>query len=171
VFRALVGDSFEALPPAVRAIHDSSGERTFTGRCDVYRGASLASRVIAAALRLPRAGRDVPLRVTIRRHPPYETWTRDFAGRRLRSVLRARRGLLEERMGATTFTFALRVHDRGIRWELMGVRALGFSLPLAWFRGVRAGEGVEEGRYRFDVRAELPVAGLLVHYHGLLDTA
>jgi len=171
VFRALVGDSFEVLPPAVRAVHDSSRERAFTGRCDIDRGRSLMARVIGAATRLPRAGRDVPVRVTIRRDAHFETWTREFAGRSMRSVLRARGTCLEERLGAATFRFALHADGAGIRWDLVGVHALGIPLPVAWFRGVRASEGVLDGRYRFDVRAELPVIGLLVHYRGHLDAA
>jgi hypothetical protein len=170
VFRALVGDSFEALPPAIRAIHDSSRERAFTGRCDIDRGLSLIARVIGAVTRMPRAGRDVPIRVTILRTTACETWTREFAGHRMRSVLRARGALLEERLGAATFRFGLRADGECIRWELVAVRALGIPLPLAWFRGVRASEGVLDGRYRFDVRAALPVIGLLVHYRGHLDT-
>src|SRR4051812_32661969 len=134
MFRALVGESFDALPPAVRAIHDSSPECAFIGRCDIDRGRALAARAIGGALRLQRAGGDVPIRVSIRRHPSFETWTREFAGQRMRSVLRARGTLLEERLGAATFRFALRAADGGIRWDLVAVRALGIPLPLAWFR-------------------------------------
>jgi hypothetical protein len=51
----------------------------------------------------------------------------------------------------------------------VGVRSLGIPLPLAWFDKVSARESVEGGRYRFDVRAEMPVVGLLVRYAGTLD--
>jgi len=123
-------------------------------------------------MRLPRDGRDVPIHVTIVRTSRGETWTRDFAGRRMHSVLRARAGLLEERLGAATFRFAMRVEAGVLRWHLVAVRVLGIPLPLTWFDGVRATEEeTAQGRYRFDVRAALPLVGLLVHYRGQLDAA
>jgi len=48
-------------------------------------------------------------------------------------------------------------------------RALGVPLPARWFAGVAARESEADGRYCFDVRAALPLAGLLVHYRGWLD--
>jgi hypothetical protein len=42
-------------------------------------------------------------------------------------------------------------------------------MPASLFDGVVAREFQFDGRYRFDVRADLPVIGLLVHYIGWLD--
>lgn len=87
----------------------------------------------------------------------------------MRSDLRERAGLLEERLGLATFRFALIARCDSIEWRLLAVRALGFPLPLSWFARVFALESIEGDLYAFDVRAELPLAGLLVHYRGTLD--
>lgn len=59
----------------------------------------------------------------------------------------------------------------GLSWRLMRVRAFGLPLPRGWFAGVRAREFEYEGRYHFDVAAQLPWAGLLVRYRGWLEVA
>ena len=170
LFRELLRDSYDALPAPVRALHDRA-PAVFQGRCDIERGRGLLSRLMAAASSLPAAGRDRPLSVTIERHPLGETWSRDFAGSRMKSSLRRRGALLEERLGPTVFRFVLAPSVEGIRWTLASVRTLGIALPLAWFRGVTASESADGDRYTFDVRAAVPVAGLLVHYRGYLDVA
>lgn len=169
LFRRLIGVDFDSLPHAVRALHDGRAERLLDGRCDVERGTSLLSRLLANLTALPAAGRDVPLAVVIRADAGGETWTRTFRGRRMRSTLRARGELLEEHLGPATFLFRLAAADGTIVWTLESVRALGVPLPATWFRGVTARESADESRYCFDVRAVLPVAGLLVHYRGELD--
>ncbi len=78
-------------------------------------------------------------------------------------------GLLRERLGLATFDFRLDVLDGELIWRVERVRALGIPLPARFFRGVVAREFEQDGRYRFDVRAELPMLGLLVHYRGWLD--
>jgi hypothetical protein len=165
----LLGADFDSLPPAVRALHESRGDRILSGRCDVERGGTFLSRALATLARLPAAGRDVPVTVAIRCAAGRETWTRTFGGRNMRSQLRARGQRLEERLGPAAFLFGIAAKDGSLVWTLEGVRALGIPLPVAWFRGVTARESADGPRYFFDVRAELPLAGLLVHYRGVLD--
>lgn len=141
----------------------------YTGRCRVVRGAGLLSRMIGLASRLPPAGEDTPLHVAIASCAQGETWIRDFDGWQMQSRLWAEAGLLRERLGLATFGFALHGDETGLRWELAAVRALGIALPVRWFRDVHAREFVAPGGlYGFEVRAALPLAGLLVHYTGTL---
>jgi Domain of unknown function (DUF4166) len=160
---------FDDLPAALREAHGTESETRFTGRCDIERGTGVLARAMAAAASLPRAGRDVPVRVTMRRDGEREFWTREFAGRPMRSTLRARGDVLEESLGPMRFRFALRANDGGIDWKVVGVRALGMALPVAWFSSVGARESASGGRYCFDIRAGMPLVGLLVRYRGVLD--
>ena len=169
LFRRVIGPAFEALPPQIRAIHDGGNARTYSGRCEVVRGTGLLSRLCAAVASLPPAGESVPLRVSITPDARGETWERSFDGRPMRSALRERGGLLEERLGPTVLRFALEAGPEAIEWKLVEVHSFGVPLPLAWFDKVRARESLDGALYRFEVRAELPVAGLLVHYRGTLD--
>jgi len=168
VFRTLLGPPFETLPRAVQDVHAGEAEIVLHGVCDIERGHSLPARLMGAIASLLAAGRAVPTVVRIRRDARGETWTREFAGRRMRSVLRARDGFLEERLGPMTFQFALGIARGALHWRLAGVRVLGVPLPLAWFRGVEASEHAQGGAYRFEVRAAVAGAGLLVRYRGSL---
>lgn len=123
---------------------------------------------MCAVSSLPRAGDDVPVRVTIRRDARGETWTREFDGRPMASSLRARGDLLEERLGPTTFLFRLHAGRERMSWRVERVRVFGIPVPAALFAGVTASESEEGGRYRFDVEARLPGVGLLVRYRGTL---
>jgi len=61
--------------------------------------------------------------------------------------------------------------DPGLSWRLVRVRLLGLPLPAGWFEGMRAREFEREGRYHFEVSAQLPLVGLLVRYRGWLEVA
>ena len=87
----------------------------------------------------------------------------------MRSRLWDADGVLCERLGLVTFGFALSARDGAIEWRVVRVRALGLPLPARWFGAVAAREFEQNDRYHFDVRAALPLAGLLVHYRGWLD--
>ena len=88
----------------------------------------------------------------------------------MRSTLTERDGLLEEALGPARFRFVLSVADGGVAWRVAGMRVMGVPLPAAWFKAVTARQSVRAGRYTFDVRAELPWIGLLVHYQGWLES-
>ncbi|QCW27600.1 DUF4166 domain-containing protein [Lysobacter enzymogenes] len=60
-------------------------------------------------------------------------------------------------------------NEPGLVWRLMRVRAFGLPLPAGWFARVQAREFEREGRYHFEVDAQLPGVGLLVRYRGWLD--
>ena len=118
---------------------------------------------------LPPASHDAPASVAIAAGAEREAWARDFDGSPMRSTLQASDGLLEEKLGALRFRFRLAAQGGRIDWTLRSVRCLGIPLPVAWFSNVSAVESVRDGKYEFFVRAELPLAGLLVEYRGTLD--
>lgn len=167
LFPSLLGAAFDALPPRVRELHLHAGTQLLQGEVRVERGNGWLSRLCAWATRLPPAG-DGPIAVEITALPGEERWTRHIAGHAMPSRLWARDGLLCERLGLVTFGFRLHVVDEAIVWRVARVRVFGLPLPTRWFRGVDARESQQAERYRFDVAAVLPLAGLLVHYRGWL---
>lgn len=168
LFPSLLGAKLDRLPAQVRALHLRAGVQLLAGEVEVERGSRWLSRLFAWATRLPPA-RHGPIVVEIIAMPGNERWTRKVAGHAMQSRLWARDGLLCERLGLVTFGFRLDVEDGVLTWRVVRVRALGVPLPAGWFRGVLARESVRDRRYAFDVAASVPLAGLLVHYRGLLD--
>jgi hypothetical protein len=169
LFKRLLGSSFDELPAPIRSVHDGRARKVLSGRCSITRGDGFFGRFLGWVVSLPRSGRDLPLRVTFLCDGAGEIWSRDFGGCLMRSALAERDGLLEEVLGPVRFRFALRTDDDGIAWHVAGISVLGVPLPAAWFTAVTARQSAAAGRYTFDIRAELPCIGLLVHYRGWLD--
>jgi hypothetical protein len=168
LFAQVLGAAFGTLAVPVHALHVAQGVNRYRGDVEVERGNTLLSRLVAAATRLPPAGTG-PLCVEIDASPVQERWTRFIGGRAMPSRLWREGDVLCERLGLATFGFRLEVADGAIAWRVVRIRVFGLSLPARWFTGVGARESAEGDRYRFDVWASLPVAGLLVHYKGWLD--
>jgi hypothetical protein len=168
LFSSLLGESFATLAPSVRALHLREGTHRHRGVVEVERGRSVLATLCAWATRLPPAGHG-PIEVEIVADADGETWSRHVARHVMRSRLWARSGLLHERLGLVTFVFRLEARAAAIEWHVDRAYALGLPLPVRWFAGVSARESEASGRYHFDVRASLPLAGLLVRYRGWLD--
>jgi len=168
LFARLLPASFDELPGIVQRVHDARVSKHLNGRCDVQRGKGLLAKCLAALASLPPSQVDAPLSVAIAVDAAGETWRRDFDGHRMQSRLWAHGALLAERLGPVTLLFSLHVEDAKLIWRVAGAHFLGAPLPASWFAGAGATEQVVDGRYRFDVRATLPLVGLLVHYNGWL---
>jgi Domain of unknown function (DUF4166) len=169
LFKDILRGAFDQLPQCVSALHRRQGTQTYRGEVDVDRGRNALARFCAWATALPPAGK-APIEVEIVAEGGREQWTRRVRGHAMRSRLWADGELLCERLGAVEFGFRLAVENGGIVWRVQTVRVLGLlPLPRAWFSDVLCRESGVGGRYRFDVRAALPIIGLLVHYRGWLE--
>jgi hypothetical protein len=175
LFPAALGASFEKLPSAVAALHRPGRISVWRGRADVERGGGALARLAAWAFHLPRAGRDVPVTVTIEADEAGEVWTRVFGERSFHSAMRPgrERGEIEERFGPFSFSLALTPDKHGVAMRVAGWR-LG-PVPMPRFLAIRtvATETADaEGRFRFDVLLELPLGlGRVVRYAGWLSPA
>ncbi len=169
LYRRLLGGRFEHLPARVRELHDVTGTSVWTGRADVERGRSLPSRLVATLFGLPPDGRDQALRVTFEPVGDREIWSRAFGTAVFRSVQYERGGLLNERVGPSTFVFALDTSAEGMALKMQGVRFLGVPLPRFMWPSVFTFESEREGRYHFEVEASLPALGRGVRYVGWLE--
>lgn len=168
LFQRVLGDAFDPLPPAVKTLHSRSGHHRYRGGVEVSRGNHPLSRLLAWATRLPPAGKG-SVEVEIDAGGQEEHWTRRIGGHAMPSRLWEQGGLLCEKLGLVRFGFRLTVEEGVLAWRVERVHALGLPLPARWFEMVQAREYEIEGRYRFDVAAAMPVAGLLVHYRGWLE--
>ena len=169
LYARILGPGFDALPPAVRAMHDLNGEAGASGEGSVVRGKGLLARLIAAFMRFPPAG-SLPLRLAFVERDGVERWTRDFGGHRFASTLSAvRGGRIEERFGPMRFTFDLPAEPEGLEMRLR--RWSAFHIPIPRFLAPRIAAREwqdEQGRFRFDVAVALPLIGDVVGYSGWL---
>lgn len=171
LYRRVLGDRFDRLPARVRELHDLRTASAWAGRADVERGKSWIARLGAALTSLPPEGRNQPLRVTFEPRGAAEVWRRQFGTSVFPSVQYEHQGRLCERVGLITFVFALAASTDGLALDLRKMRLLGIPLPRIVHPAIATFESEQEGRYRFQVEARLPLFGLLVRYAGWLEQA
>ena len=171
VFEQVLGDAFMRLVAPVHTLHRVQGRARYVGQVSVVHAARPVARLLARITHLPRAMRDAPLVIEFDADPTRETWVRSFDGHRMRTQLHVHRGALREWLGPVRFTFALTVDvDGALLWRVARVEAFGvLPLPAHWFDEVRCREFSDGDRYTFDVRAAMPLVGVLVHYSGWLQ--
>lgn len=164
-----MGDAFDALPPAVQAMHGSTEGVTATGRCDVRRGDGKLSRCFAAVLRLPRTVDGVELTLQIVARDEGEEWVRRFGGRVMRSRFWGEHGLLHEQLGPVVLQYTLALENHMLHTRLRRLWFLGMPVPRVLYPQIRAVATGEGPRYRFDVAVQMPCVGLIVSYFGYLQ--
>lgn len=169
LFRRLAGPAFEQLPLMIREIHTGARYASFSGACTIDRGQHWLARLIAMIAGMPSATAQVALRVEIEADEAGETWTRHFGACVLRSELQMRNGLLVERLGPMAIAFQVEAYSDMLHWLPQGGRVLGIPFPARFFKGISAVESLSNGCYGFNVRASLPLIGLIVHYRGWLQ--
>lgn len=172
LFPALLGnETWQQLPPAVQAMHDSSPLLQASGRADVAGAAHLPARLLRRLLGLPAPGPRQALNLTIERNQTCEVWTRRFTDRRMQSTLVRRTGspLLYERLGPARLGFALRRDGDAIDWQLRSLHVFGLPMPRVLRGRVLSRSGMHDGRYHFSVAVWLPLLGQLIAYDGWLE--
>jgi hypothetical protein len=172
LYRRLLGDAWQQLPPTIRQLHSVTGASTFDGRCTVERGSNPLAWFIAKSVGFPPAGEDLPISVRLVAEAAAERWSRSVAGSVFSSVQsagsRRAEGLVRERFGAVTVDMALVVEPGRLRYVVRRWSLFGLPMPL-WFgpRSV-AIESTEDQKFCFDVEIAHPLTGLIVRYRGWL---
>lgn len=170
LYQRVLGDEFDHLCPAVKALHSTDRRLRAKGQCEIRRGKSWVAQLLATLGGLPPSGSDVPIEFSIDVADGREVWVRDFNGSRFVSVLSCKRGRLCERIGPLTLAFQLAVKDGTMSMAVTGGWLFGllplprFVLPIVSTRESCAG-----GVYHFDVAADWPILGPVIRYTGLLS--
>jgi saccharopine dehydrogenase-like NADP-dependent oxidoreductase len=173
LFRRLLGDAYDTLPPVIRQAHDVRGVLVLQGKADAASPDHVLGRLIAWSFRLPRSGSNMPVRVEMRSEDDgSETWTRTYPGVTTRSNLRnadSTTHQVDEFLGPLSIRLQWKPSERGLLLETLSARLLGCPLPDLLRPRSHASETVgEDGQFHFDVPIALPLIGTVVHYKGSL---
>ncbi|MEM7438198.1 MAG: DUF4166 domain-containing protein [Pseudomonadota bacterium] len=173
LYARVLGDRFDALPDAVRDLHDVTVPREWRGRADVRRAGGVLARLVGWSLGLPLAANDVPVHLTFTPFEGGERWERHFGDHVIQSVQRDGRGpysgLIDEVYGPVRLGLALVLEDDLMRivprhWACLGVPMPSFLLP-----GGDTYERSEGARFFFHVEFVAPVVGWIATYEGWLE--
>jgi hypothetical protein len=168
----VLGRRYDVMPEPLRVLHDmNNGDAV--GRAEIDGAATPLGRIVAKLFGFPPSGSDVATVVRFATRDGRETWQRDFAGRRFKSVQHMGSGrwagLLVERFGAVAFAMEVPVSAAGLDLQIVGGSVLGIRLPKILFPIIAAGERIDaQGRFRFEVEIGLRLVGRLVRYRGWL---
>jgi hypothetical protein len=172
LYRRVLGEAFQSLPPPLQELHDLAHDMVASGRATVVRGGGMLARLIANMVGFPPAGHDVPVEVRFRLRRGGEEWRRKFDGQTFASALEAGRGrfehLLCERFGPALFGLAVVIDGGRMRLLLRSWSLFGLPLPVAWAPFGECYEHAENGRFCFHVEIGHPLTGPIVMYHGWL---
>ena len=169
LYRQVLGASFDELPPRVRQLHELTGPTVWRGRADVTRGTSGVARLLAMLFRLPPDGCDQHIEVRFMPAATHEVWQRVFPSGRFQSRQYASGNRLVETVGPLSLVMTPSAAPTGLSLGMNGARLFGIPLPAALVPRIATREWEQDGRYRFDVAAGLPLIGALVRYAGWLE--
>jgi hypothetical protein len=168
LFQLAMGPAFERLHPALRRFHSLAGRSTLSGRVRTEPPPTRLGRLLACFTRTPSTAQEGPIRFELDAAPQRERWTRHFPSSTMASTLSLRGGEVIERLGAATLVFELREAEGRLSMVLKRMRFLGIPCPRWLMPRIRAEERGEGDSLHFDIQADVPGCGTVVHYQGWL---
>ena len=172
LYRRHLSESWNALPAAIREMHDGSGTWVAEGLSTVERGRGWLARLIALINGFPRAGTDVPVTVRFEANGSEEVWTRNFAGAVFSSVQYEGRGRAEglicEQFGSLVFGIALVAESDRLKLVMRRWSAFGIPLPMVLGPKGQTFESAQDGVFHFHVEIRFAWCGPVVAYRGWL---
>jgi len=176
LFAKAIGAPFEALPAAIRDLHETPGRSVWRGQVDTQGAEDPLGRLIARLVGFPDTLQGRPIAVEIVTDGARSSWTRRIGRALFRSELASPRsgGRVTERFGPLWFDLVLSPTASGLVYDIRGWRLGPIPMPRFLAPLSRTSESVDEqGRFVFDVHIALPWGNRLAHYRGWLirDTA
>ena len=168
----LLGSTVDDLPAAVRGFHMSNDNVAGAGVFRVEQASSRTGRLVARAMRMPRAAGDTPVRLSIVRQGSVECWRRSFGEEVMASIQTTDGQHLFERIGRVELRFDVTVECRRLRFRHVGTRLrigrIRVRLPRSMSPTVAASVGAVGECLDVSVSISAPVVGPLFHYAGQL---
>jgi hypothetical protein len=171
------GPQFAHLHPLLQHLHLRGG--VLRGEVAVERGGGLAGWIGTRLLRrlgLPPDLQRTPFEVRISHQDGVLHWDRRFGGEhwlcsQFHPLGAWPQGCWIEQTGPVQLRLTVDVIEGGWYWRCLGVRLHGLPMPLWLFPRTTAYKRIEDGRYRFCVRFDLPLLGRVLEYSGRLEAA
>jgi hypothetical protein len=173
LYPGLLCPEWTPLAEPIQRAHCNGTPVRAHGTFSIRHGPGRLARIVAIVLRLPDEANAVSTELTIIPEDDGERWERSFKGRRLTTRQYATRdGLLAERFGLLELRFALEVDDGALVY-LQGRASIRLgpvrlNLPRWLAPRVSGREEAAGQQSRVQIEVDLPFAGRLILYEGLL---
>jgi len=165
LYRALLGDQFGSLHPAVQRAH--AAPLRAEGAVDVVHGTHWLGPFLVWMMNLPAPGPRQPTTVDIRVSGCGLVWTRTIGASRFRTRQNAEGSLLVERLGLGRVAFALDVDAGALRYRQVSMSVARIAVPPSL--GPRVSVGVCPASEGWHVQVEVTWrAHLVCRYSGVM---
>lgn len=157
------------LPKALQALHSTGG--FYSGRCSVTPGKGWLAKLALRFAGMPSGGDDIPVRLRVEQEGNAWIWTRDFDGHitRSRLTLDQDQGCVCEQFGQVSVWLKPVFVPERLEIQIMRLSLLRVPFPKVLLPQSKTEEWQDdEGRFRFDVSARMPLVGALIRYQGWL---
>lgn len=176
LYQRILGDAWKSLPTPLATLHNcATKEQNAEGLAHVETGGGLLAWLIITLFGFPRAGQDIPVKVSFQPKEGGELWQRTFSGRTFSSFQWEGKGyfdnLLMEKFGPFTFGLALVSEDEKLKLVIRQWNILGIPLPLSLAPHGDSFEYAADGFFCFYVEIKHRLTGLIVRYQGRLTPA
>lgn len=174
IYARAMGPAFDALPAAIRALHETPGRSLWLGEAATEGASGPLAQFVAGIVGFPKAQAACPAEVSIEADGDQSVWRRRIGGYAFASILSRPRagGRVEERFGPLSMDLTLTPEGERLVYCVEGWRLGPIPLPRALAPSTRAHEEVDaQGRFVFDVDISAPLIGRLARYRGWLDRA
>ena len=169
LYRRILGGRYDELPPILKQFHDGASGGRARGTFRVARGDGPIRNLVAAILRMPKAGESVPIRIEVVVEGDRERWLRNFPDRCMATVQWADGNLLMERFGLASFSSELVVQGSRLRYEFRRAWFAGIPLPRWMSPHVDGYVDAGEVGWRVAVHIFAPWIGEIIHYEGWIE--
>ncbi|MDN3718371.1 DUF4166 domain-containing protein [Roseibium salinum] len=151
LYRAILGEEFDRLPPQIRDMHRFAARAK--GTAGVSQGRSWAARLICRLTRLPRPASNVPVETSFEPLETGERWTRRFDGQPFQTDMlpgtRESFPCMLERLGPFLFKMRVTATAEGIDLTPEQVLLGPLRIPPALAPRPLGRERVVDGHYHF----------------------
>ena len=166
LYQRILGYSLSELPPALQQFHGQVEGGCAEGTVTVESGRGILRHGMAALLRLPPPGQEIPLQLEVVTENGCERWIRHFGDYCLDTLQWQEGSLLIEKAGPLQFGFRLSVEDSLLIFRQQ--RCWLGRLPLPHFMTLSIGaivSGNEKG-WQVEVVISAPILGVITTYRG-----
>jgi Domain of unknown function (DUF4166) len=129
LYRQVLGEAFERLPPAVQRLHDHTESVSYVGVVDVRGPENFLGKILARLLGTPMQSGHGPITFDLKISLATERWTRRFATNVMSSTFSTANGLLIEKLGAATLHFKLEATKDMLEMKIVSMSFLGIPSP------------------------------------------
>jgi hypothetical protein len=168
LYQKVLGEEYQQLPKILQEFHARPQGGSAVGRIEVRHGEGVVRKMLARLLRLPREGKDIPLRLQVVVRDNQEEWVRYFGEQRLATLQWDQQGYLVEKGGPLKLLFQLTADPAGMTFNIQKNRVGIISVPTWLMMRVHARATATDCGWKLSVAVALPLFGVITAYSGTI---